>query len=207
MNKNLIWIIGGVVGLGLIVAMAIAIAGEEPIEESIAFRDVTVTGDPLPGITQGVPDGAIGRQAATVVGSDWDGNRVAIEPNGRPKVVLFLAHWCPFCREEVPLVQSWVDAGGVPDDVDFITVNIMSRQGGVGFPPQNWLEREGWTTPVLADNKAGEAQMAYAAFSTPFWMVLDGENRNLMRTSGMLDVNQLNGLFALAQTSIDADAS
>ncbi len=33
-NSTLWWILGGVVGLGLIVALAISIAGEEPVDEN-----------------------------------------------------------------------------------------------------------------------------------------------------------------------------
>lgn len=206
-KKSLIWIVGGVVGLGLIVAMAYAIAGEEPPDPSLAFGDVTVTGTALPQIPQGQVDRSQGQVAATVVGADWEGTRVAIEPNGRPKVVIFLAHWCQFCQAEVPIVQDFVDAGGVPDDVDFISVSILADPNRVEFPPQNWLAREGWTTPIIADNQARSVATAYGAFSTPFWMVLDGNNVNLGRTSGMMSVSDLQQLFALAQSSIPANAS
>ena len=40
-NSTLWWILGGMVGLGLIVALAISIAGEEPVDDTIGFGDPT----------------------------------------------------------------------------------------------------------------------------------------------------------------------
>lgn len=201
-KKNLIWIAGGVVGVLLLVVMAWAIAGEEPLDPSVAFRPVTVEGTPLAPLT-GTADSAIGQVAPTVHGEDWDGNKVSIEPDGRPKVVIFLAHWCPHCRAEVPEVVDWMADGGVPEDVDFIAVTIMSDRSQVNFPPQDWLKAEGWEAPTIMDNAERDAQIAYAANSTPFYLVLDGENRNLGRTSGRLGAAGLDALVALAQSSID----
>lgn len=203
MNKTLIWIVSGVVGLGLIVWMAVAIAGEEPIDPSIGFRDVTVTGTPIPQVaTPQAGDPTIGTVAPTVVGSDWNGNPVTIEADGRPKVVIFLAHWCQFCQAEVPVVQSWVDNGGVPEDVDLYAATIMTDARRALFPPQDWLEDEGWTVPTVMDNQVGEINQGFGVTGTPFYIVLDGENRNLGRFSGQIGVAGLNALVALAQEGI-----
>lgn len=197
-KKSLIWIIGGVVGVTLLGLMAYAIAGEEPLDPSVAFRPVTVTGSALPPL-QGDTDPAAGQIVAEVVGEDWNGNRVAIEPDGRPKVIVFLAHWCAHCRAEVPEIVDWMNDGGVPDDVDFIAVTIMSDRSQVNFPPQTWLERENWDAPTLMDNAQREVQSVYAANATPYFMVLDGENRNMGRTSGRLGASGLDALVAIAR--------
>ncbi|MGH8872730.1 MAG: TlpA family protein disulfide reductase, partial [Acidimicrobiia bacterium] len=121
-RSTLWWMIGGVVGLVLIVLLAASIATEPEIDESIGYGDPTVEGDPLPMFTSGAQDAAVGLPAPTVTGADWEGNPVSIEPDGSPKIVLFLAHWCPHCQNEVPVVQDWVDAGNLPDDVELISV-------------------------------------------------------------------------------------
>lgn len=201
-KKSLLWIVGGVVGVGLLALMAYAIAGEEPPDASVAFRPVTVEGTPLPQIPQGQSDSAVGQIAPTVVGEDWNGNRVTIEPDGRPKVIIFLAHWCPHCRAEVPEVVDWMEAGGVPDDVDFIAVTIFSDRSQVNFPPQDWLDDEDWDAPTIMDSAERQVAIAYGAGSTPFYMVLDGQNRNLGRTSGRLGPVGLDALIAVARGSL-----
>ena len=84
-NSTLWWILGGIVGLGLIVALAISIAGEEPVDESLGYGDPTVTGDPLPVYAAGQEDVSVGLTAPTVEGADWEGNPVTIEPDGTPE--------------------------------------------------------------------------------------------------------------------------
>ena len=71
MNKKILWIGGAVVGLALIVLLAASIAGEETVDESIAFGEVTVVGDPrtfLADPTSGEP--ARGFTAPTVSGAE-----------------------------------------------------------------------------------------------------------------------------------------
>lgn len=202
MNKTIIWVFSGVVGLGLVVWMAYALAGEEPPDPSVGFRDVEVEGTSLPQFEPPQPDPAIGEVVPTVRGVDWNGNAVAIEPDGRPKVVVFLAHWCQFCQQEVPVLQNWIDGGGEPDDVDLYAVTIMSSSTRVLWPPQDWLEDEGWTVPTLMDSQAREVELAYGARATPYYMVLDGENRNIGRMSGVIGVSGFEALIESARTGL-----
>lgn len=202
-KSTLWWIIGGVVGLGLIVALAASIATEPEIDESIGFGDPTVEGDPLPRTAAGAQDVAIGLTAPTVTGADWNGNPVSIEPDGTPKIILFLAHWCPHCQREVPVVQEWIDAGNLPDDVELISVATSTDPSAVNWPPQEWLEDEGWTSPVIMDDEIGTIAGNYGMSGTPFYVVLDGENTNLIRASGEIGTQGLDQLVAIAQAEID----
>lgn len=204
MNKNLKWIIGGVVGLALVVGLAWAIAGEEPPDASAGFGTPTVTGENLPILPQGGGDPAVGSTAPTVVGADWNGNEVSIEPDGRPKIVIMLAHWCPHCQAEVPVVQRWVDDGGLPEGVDIYGVTIFTNSARVNYPPQAWLERENWTVPTLMDNADNDVALAFGTASTPTYIVLDGDNVNLGRASGEIGVTGLNTLAAIAAASLDS---
>ncbi len=202
-NSTLWWIIGGVVGLGLIIALAASIAGEEPIDESIGFGNPTVEGDALPVYASGSEDVAVGLTAATVRGADWNGNEVTIEPDGTPKIVVFLAHWCPHCQAEVPVIQQWVDEGNLPDDVEMISIATGTNRLRDNWPPQDWLEREGWTQPVIMDDELTTVAVHYGMGATPMFMVLDGENNNLGRISGELSTEALNTLVQVAQASIE----
>jgi thiol-disulfide isomerase/thioredoxin len=200
-KATLWWIIGGVIGLGLIVALAASIATEPEVDASIGFGDPTVEGDPLPVYAAGTEDVAVGLPAPTVTGADWNDNPVTIEADGTPKIVVFLAHWCPHCQAEVPVVQDWVDAGNLPDDVQLISVATSTDRLRPNWPPQDWLEEEGWTAPVIMDDQIGTVAGSFGMAGTPFYVVLDGENNNVGRISGEIGIEGLDQLVAIAQSS------
>ena len=199
-KSTLWWIIGGVLGLGLIVALAASIATEPEVDESIGFGDPTVEGDPLPVYASGTQDVAVGLPAPTVTGADWEGNPVSIESDGTSKIILFLAHWCPHCQAEVPRVQDWIDAGNLPDDVELVSVATSTDRSRPNWPPQDWLVEEGWTSPVIMDDQIGTVAASYGMAGTPFYVVLDGEGTNLGRVSGEIGTEGLDALVALAQS-------
>lgn len=202
MNKKLLGIIGGVVGLALVVLLAVAIAGEEEADASIGYGDPVVTGDPLPVYNSGSPtDPVVGLVAPETVGADWEENEVRIEADGRAKIVLFLAHWCPHCQAEVPVVQDWLDAGSLPDDVDIYSVATQTDRLRPNWPPQDWLEDEGWTVPVVMDDQIGTVGASYGMAGTPFYVVLDGDNNVVRRVSGEIGTAGLDVLVSEAQAA------
>src|SRR4029450_5388117 len=92
--------------------------------EAPAFdrAEATVDGTALPVLPEAGDDPAVGRAAPVLQGQDLDGGQVTQPTSGRPTIILFLAHWCPHCQREVPLVQEWSDAGQLPEDVDLVAV-------------------------------------------------------------------------------------
>lgn len=203
MNKTVMWVIGGVLGLGLIFALAFSIANEPVIDPSIAFGDVTVEGANLPYVQDpAVADPGLGLAAPKLTGADWTGKESSIGPDGRAKIVVFLAHWCPHCQNEVPVIQNWVDTGGLPDGVDMYSVTVLNDHLRPNWPPQDWLEEEGWTIPTIMDDEAGSAVQAFGMVGTPFYVVLDGNNNNIGRFSGEVGVGGLQTMALLAERSI-----
>lgn len=202
-NKLLLYILGGVLGLGLIIAIAVsAVSGGG--EEGEEFGEVTVEGADLP-VFGGDPasDLAAGMTAPTVSGEGFDGSTVTIEPDGRSKVVLFLAHWCPHCQAEVPRVVDWVEAGNQPDTVDFYAVSTLLQRVRGNWPPSQWLESEGWTIPTIQDDSASAASRAFGMAGTPYWLVLDGDNQVLFRISGEITQSGMEVVDALFQTAAE----
>lgn len=200
-RKTLLWVFGGLLGLALIVGLAVAIATEEPVDASIGFGEVEVSGALLPP-SGTLPDPAIGQTAPTITGADWDGNEVTIAPDGDPKLVVFLAHWCPHCQNEVPVVQDWVDAGNLPDGVKLVAVSTLTDRRRPNWPPQNWLVRESWSSPVIMDNNINAVSAAFGMAGTPFWVALDGNNRVLARVAGEIGVDGIAQLAGLAAASL-----
>ncbi|HEV8281097.1 MAG TPA: TlpA disulfide reductase family protein [Candidatus Limnocylindrales bacterium] len=206
------WLIPGVVAAAIVVAAILAIvlpgAGQQggggssslppatsgPITEasgSAAASGVAViTGASLPDFQNPNGDPAVGMPAPEVQGTSFDGTPVAIANDGRPKVVLFLAHWCPHCQAEVPLVQAWVNSGGVPDGVDLISVATSIDPAAPNYPPDAWLAREGWTAPVLADSTNSVAG-AYGLTKFPYWVFIGPDGTVRARASGELPIANL----------------
>jgi len=205
-NKSLIyWIVGGVVGLGLIVWLAIAIAGEGSVDEAIAFGEVTVEGNSLPFFESGTADPAVGQTAPTITGEDWDDNEITIGPSESAKIVVMLAHWCPHCQRELPLIQNWVDSGGLPEGVELYGTTVLTNRvrDGDTWPPQDWLLENGWTSPTIMDDQSGSIVEAYGMTGTPTYVVLGPDNENLGRLSGEIGLEGLNALAGIAAGSLE----
>ena len=154
-----------------------------------------ITGTPLPTFTGPTDDPANGLAAPVVQGHDHAGSPVAIEPNGRVQMVVFAAHWCPHCQREIPVIQDWVDGGGLPDDVDIVTVSTGITPTAPNYPPEAWFEREGWTSPVLVDETGSVAQ-AYGLASYPYFVLLDGSGDVFARFVGEIPVAELERILA-----------
>ena len=146
-----------------------------------------ITGASLPLFESTAGDPAIGQAIPTVVGTDFDGQQVSIEANGRAKVILFLAHWCGHCQAEVPLLQEWIDAGVAPADVELVSVATSIDSSLPNYPPEAWLEREGWTMPVIVD-RAGTVATAYGLSAFPFWVFAGADGTVTGRLSGELTI-------------------
>jgi len=152
--------------------------------------EVTVGGTPLPLLVDGVTDPAAGMPAPEIQGFDFDGNPVGVINDGSSKAILFLAHWCPHCQEEVPRVQGWLDGGGGVGDVEIVSVATSINADLPNFPPDEWLEREGWEPPVIVDVE-DRIFNAYGGSGFPFWVFVDGGGRVVRRSAGELDIEIL----------------
>lgn len=192
-----------VAGLAVLVLVALAVAvasgGDDDDTTTSAGNDaattgtVEVSGTPLPELTDPADDPAVGMTFPTLTGVDQSGEPMTISADDGPVMVLFVAHWCPHCQREVPVVQDWVDDGGLPDGVDLVTVSTAIDPQRPNYPPDAWLETEGWTAPVLvdADNTAATAT-GLPAF--PYFVAVDGDGKVALRVTGELTTDQLDAI-------------
>ena len=187
---KIIGIIVAVVDVLLLVAVVAGVFGtEEPGNE---YGDPQVSGEltPMP-FDAVVDDTATGETAPTVVGQDFDGNEVRIEHDGRAKAIVLLAHWCPHCQDEVPAVQAWLDSGGGVDGVDMYSIATAMNSTQDNFPPSEWLEREGWTVPVVRDDSDNTIHTAYGAGGFPFWVFVNSDGTVAVRVAGSTPVENI----------------
>lgn len=149
---------------------------------------VTITGESLPAFA-GDPnsDPGLGMTAPILSGQGFDGQTIAVTDDGRPKLILFLAHWCPHCQREVPAVQTYADEIGFPDSADVYSVSTSHSPSRPNWPPSAWFEREGWTFPVIVDDPESSAHQAYGQGAFPYYVFLDSAGRVALRLSGEQD--------------------
>ncbi|MGF1600116.1 MAG: TlpA family protein disulfide reductase [Acidimicrobiales bacterium] len=201
-NRSFLLVVVGIVVIGLLgVAFLATQRGADKAEqEANQAADVEIDGDPLApmsGSGVGADDPAVGAIAPTLVGTDFDGTEVRIEPDGRPKVVYFLAHWCSHCQVEVPLVVELIDEGSQPENLDIYAVSTALNQSPLNFPPETWLEREGFQPPVIRDTETSSALAAYGSGGFPYAVYLDGDNRVLTRSAGELGKDTIASLWEI----------
>jgi thiol-disulfide isomerase/thioredoxin len=193
-NKNIIlWIVGGIV---LLLGLAWLVT-EGNTEISAEYGEPIVEGTALtiyPN-TQSVDFSATGQVAPDVIASDYAGNDVSITNDGTAKAIAFIAHWCPHCQAEVPRVQEWLNNGGGVEGVDLYSVSTSANSGRPNYPASAWLENEGWTVPVIVDDKAGSVHAAYGSGGFPYWVFLNADGTVAARTAGQLTIQQLEELL------------
>lgn len=147
---------------------------------------VTITGTALPELPESGADPAVGTTAPTLSGFTFDGTPVAVDPAKGPVMLVFLAHWCPHCQREVPVIVDWAASGDVPDGLQVIAVTTAVVPDRENFPPSAWMEREAWPFPVLADSAGSEAAQAFGLSGFPFSVVIDTDGTVLGRVAGEL---------------------
>ena len=156
-----------------------------------AYGTPVITGNALPLYSSGIADPTVGQPAPLVAGADFENTPVAIADDGRAKIVIFLAHWCPFCQAEVPVMQRWMDAGSLPDDVDVYAVATSIDRFRPNYPASSWLEREGWTEPIIVDDELNSISRTYGLNAFPFWVFISADGTVFGRTSGELNAAAL----------------
>ncbi len=182
--------------LAVIAACALLLAACGSVSTEGEYGTPEVTGDALIPLANNATDPSAGAVIPTVTGTDFDGQTVTIDPNdGSAKVILFLAHWCPHCQEEVPAVQEFLDANELPDGVEFISVATSTDPSRPNFPPSNWLEREGWEPSVIVDDEPQTVASAFGLSAFPFWVVVGPDGTVLQRVAGGINIEALPALF------------
>lgn len=178
-------VIGVVVAIGLAIALfggngnggSTATGGDG----SASFGPVEVVGDALPAFAGGA-DPAVGEPAPELRGLTPAGDAISVGTS-EPTVRVFVAHWCPHCQREVPVLVDLAEEG-VFDDARLVAVLTGTNADAPNFPPAAWLEREGWPGEIMLDDETFTAARAYGLDGYPFAVYLDADGEVVARTSG-----------------------
>ncbi len=160
---------------------------------------VTVSGTALSSFGDTADDPAVGKAAPVLEGVDIYGDPMTIGGGGEPTVVVFLAHWCPHCQREVPVLVDWLAENGAPEGVNLVGVTTAFDETRGNWPPGEWLVDEGWDVPTMVDPD-GSAAETWGLASFPYFVAIDAEGNVVARASGELTTAQFEELLDAART-------
>lgn len=167
--------------------------------QPVVQAPVTIDGTALAVMPSSGTDPAVGQPLPAISGvNTLDGTPVTIAPDGKPKLVFTVAHWCPHCQKEVPLIQQWIDAGKVPAGLELYAVSTAVRPDSGNYPPATWLTKEHWSVPTMADSSDNAALEALGVSGFPFIVAVDADGKVVARVSGEQPVETLDALAAKA---------
>lgn len=193
-SRTPLLVFAGIVALA-IVAIVAALLLSAPSSSEPAAEPVQVSGQPLPELTPGAADSAIGMELPTLSGVGVDGQQLVIDPDDGAVAIVVLAHWCSHCQAEVPRLVDWLAANEIPEGVRVVALSTAIDPARPNYPPSAWLEREGWTQPTLVDDASSTAFQALGVTSFPGFITVDAEGRVVTRTSGELDGDAFGALL------------
>ena len=163
--------------------------GVQPAE----YQKVSSTGGMLAPLPESGAATETGKSVAVLKGYDLQGRPVTIDPAGEGKatMVVFLAHWCPHCNREIPVLNKWRESGEVPTGLRVVGITTGSKADQANWPPSKWMTAMKWPFEVMADSEAQEAAAAYGVAGYPFIAFVGANGKITARTSGEIPVEQL----------------
>lgn len=167
---------------------------------NLEYGQIAVSGSPIVPMSDSGADPAVGSVVPTVTGQQFDGKQLTIAPDGKPHIIMVVAHWCPHCQAEVPRIQKWLDKDGMPADVELVTVATSNDPAKGNFPAADWLRREKWSVPTIVDDKQTQAGTALGVSGFPYFIVTDAQGKVVYRTSGEKTEAEWNALLQAART-------
>jgi thiol-disulfide isomerase/thioredoxin len=189
----------GVVGLVVVVAVVIAVlvSSSDPGASDFdhAAYSVDLSGAPLTRLGSSGADPSVGSQAPSFGGTDFDGNPVEVSPDGRPVLILFLAHWCPHCQNEVRWLSPWFEENGLPEGVRVVSVATSIDSTAPNYPPNDWLTDADWPVPVIVDDQQETVAAYFGLNAFPYWVVLNGDGTVRERFTGELEADAFEQLI------------
>ncbi len=201
--KVIMYIVLVVVGIAGAVSLGTAGGSTKPATNSgvtvpggvaaAEFQNVSVAGDKLAPLPESGDDPAVGKAAPTLTGYDLAGRPVTIDPgsDGKATMLVFLAHWCPHCNYEIPVLNEWKEKGLMPPNLRVVGVTTGSRQDQANWPPSKWLVAKKWTFDQFADSEKQDASAAYGVGGYPFLVFIDAAGNVTSRSSGEVPVEKI----------------
>jgi len=182
-------LIGGAIGV-VVLAAAVAIIlslGSTGGPPEPAEQPLVITGEPLPDLPSEGADPAVGSTLPTMAGTGLDGQPLEIGPDGGAQMIVALAHWCPHCQRELPMLVDLIASGDVPARVSVVGLSTAIDELRGNYPPSAWFEREGWQQPTLIDDASSDGLDTLGLPVFPGFVFVDAQGHVTQRMTGEVD--------------------
>jgi cytochrome c biogenesis protein CcmG/thiol:disulfide interchange protein DsbE len=133
-----------------------------------------------------------------ITARDLDDREVVLGAPGQAQVLVFLAHWCPVCDQELPVLRNVIESGNVPADVEIIAVLTGLDPGRPNWPPDVWLRNAGVNVVAVRDDVGDPLMRAFGLRAYPAWAVIDADGTIQARRQGLLTSVAITQLLQLA---------
>ncbi len=132
----------------------------------------------------------------------YSSEQTTIAPtDGKARVWLVWAHWCPYCQQELPVIAQWwpENADRFPN-TDLVTVSTSSDPTR-GNPLLPYLDESQFPFPVLMDE---DLQLAtqFGTNAFPFWVVTDDEGKVVFRVAGAVGLDTIEAIFTQVEALV-----
>ncbi|MEZ5256904.1 MAG: TlpA disulfide reductase family protein [Ilumatobacteraceae bacterium] len=212
-------LVGGLVAvIAVVLVVALVVSGGDD-DTSVSTggasgllqqRPITVEGEALAPEPDSGVDAAIGATVPTVNGQTFNGVNVSVPVKGTPTLIVVMAHWCPHCQKEIPMMAEWEKAGNFPDGIEVVGVSTGYKPDLIGTSslkvieePSQWLADEGFPFAVIADSEGAEAAGALGVTGYPTMMMVDADGKLAWRISGEVPMENLTSMI---QGTLDSAA-
>lgn len=197
------------VGLAGVIAFATSGGSDEPSGTTLPpqFQQVAVTGSTLAPLgddgTGNVDDPMVGQQAPALAGRSFSSAEISVTPgtDTAPTLLVFLAHWCPHCNRELPLLVEMNDKNLFPEGLRVVGVVTSSREDQANWPPSRWISEKGWPFEVLVDDEMSKAANSYGVDGFPFMVVVGADGKVKARHSGEMEIPEVQSWLTTALAS------
>lgn len=138
---------------------------------------------------------------ATVTGVDYyTGAETAWSAeDGKARVWLIWAHWCPYCQAELPELDTWwQDNSDRFPNVELVTVS-SAIDDSRSNPLIAYLDAEEFPFPVVVDETGAVSQL-FGTSAFPFWVVVEADGTVVLRVAGALGTENVDQIFAQLET-------
>lgn len=196
------WVWFAVLGVVVVAVGTALLLSNSDGASDLTVGDVSVSGSVLPPYAAGQPDPTIGTTAPSVTGVTFADEPIGITDDGTPKVVAFMAHWCPVCQREVPVIVDWYDNNPDLGGVEVITVATAIDRTRGNYPPGAWLRNADWPFETMVDNVDNRAAEVFGLTAFPYFVAIDAEGQVVARVSGEIGPQAFAGLVEAARTGV-----
>ena len=119
-------------------------------------------------------------------------------PDERPTIFLFVAHWCPYCQDEIPVVKNWIQNEQLFEHgINIVLVVTNTNPDKSNYPPDLWLNNEEWGYPVIYDDNFSTLGKYFGVPAFPYWVFTEPDGTIAFRFAGSLSEEQLINIIDL----------